>query len=174
MLQVWLSSGFPLLFTILVLVLGCWFWRRREERPLQQVTPAKEAVRQKLSIHGDKIVQAESMDILTRLTVNYDIYLIFQVSDDSAEQQIKTLLTNSPIPSHHVLFCETKRGLQACIRQLNARFHIESELDLAVALKSVLNQIVMLTNEQCEGFYQVLRLDETEEFLAKLMTSERL
>ena len=173
MLQGLLSSGLPLLFTILALVLGCWFWRRREERPVQQVTIAKEAVRLKLSIHGDKIVQVESMEVLTRLTVNYDIYLIFQVSDDSAEQQIKGILANSPIPPHHVLFCETKRGLQACIRQLNARFHIESEAELAVALKPVMNQIVMLTNEQCEGFYQILRLDETEEFLAKLLTSEQ-
>lgn len=167
-----LSGWFPLIVSLLALVVTYRLLTRRSHprpAPPVQAKPPK----QKLSIHGTRLVQPNTLNTLTNLTVDFDVYLVFLVPDDPSEQLIRSQLSSLPIPSHHLLFCETPRGLQACIRHLNSRLHIESDLSLACSLKPVMNQIVMVTTDQCEGFLQLVQLEDSERFLCSVLGEDR-
>lgn len=174
-MQLQWSSGWLqfLLSCSAALILTYFLLRKRVQRPAPQPEAPKPAAKQKLSIHGTKLIKPSCIDTLTNLTVDFDVYLVFQVINDLGEQIIRDQLASVPIPSHHILFCETSRGLQACIRQLNARLHLESEMDLAVALKPIMNQIVMVTTEQCEGFLQIVQIEDSERFLSSVLAGEQ-
>jgi hypothetical protein len=137
--------------------------KRRRQSP--QPEQPKQRVKEKLSIHGTQLVTPNSVHTLASLAERFDVYLVFQVINDQIEQQIRLQLAQVSIPAHHLLFCETQRGIQACIRQLGARKHLESDIALAKTLKQVMNEIVMVTSDQCEGFKQV---QDLEQFLSSV------
>ena len=170
-----------IIYTILALLLTLYFffYRRRRNtaiqnnpRPSPVSLAPKEDIKPKLSLNGRALLldpSAEVINTLEELSREFRLYPICQVLSDSEEQRIKEAYQSiKGIPHHRWIFCETDMGYRSILRQLNPRLHLEKDLYIAKQMAPYIPTIVMITEDQCEGFFQIPVFIHSHNFLIKL------
>lgn len=169
------------IYTALVLLITFYFffYRRRQTTNTQNdiqvnsITPSYyEDSKPKLSINGRAILSNPVQEViytLDELSKQFRCYPIFQVTNDGEEDKIKeTYQSIKGIPPHRWIFCETELGYRAILRQLTPRLHLEKDMYIAKQMAPYIPHIVMVTEEQCEGFFQLPVFIHSHHFLMKL------
>lgn len=170
-----------LLYTIIVLLITFYFffYRRRHSTNISNnlqpnLIPfiPSEDIKPKLSINGRAILSTpteETIYTLNQLSKHFRCYPIFQVSHDDEEHKIKEAYQSvKGIPPHRWIFCETETGYRSILRQLSPRLHLENDIYIAKQMAPYIPNIIIITEEQCEGFLQLPVFIHSHDFLVKV------
>jgi hypothetical protein len=164
------------LYSFLVLVLTLVFCCRRKKQPeLQEELPQKPRdTRPILTLNGtsllSNIVTNSELLVLQDLTQRFRVYIPFLASDDESEADVCRQV-EGVVPRHRLLFYQTDLGYMSILRQLSPHVHLETSSEIALEMKRFLESIVMVSENQCEGFLQVIYLDDAPGFLRSLETT---
>jgi hypothetical protein len=96
--------------------------------------------------------------------------LIFKVQSSEEEEKIQEMLQNLVnLSPHRVLFCETDIGYKALVRQLNPQLHVEQSMQFANEMSSYLNAIAIVSDQECEQFYQIIDFQDSEMMIVSIL-----
>jgi hypothetical protein len=166
-----LAAG--LVYSFLVLVLTLVFCRRRKKQEeLQEDLPQRPRdTRPILTLNGtsllSNIITNSELLVLQDLTQRFRVYIPFLASDNESEANLCSQF-EAVVPRHRLLFYQTDLGYKSILRQLSPQVHLETSSELALEMQRFLESIVMVSENQCEGFLQVIYLEETPGFLRSL------
>jgi hypothetical protein len=129
----------------------------------------KEDRRPRLSVSGS-LISPETTSTLSKLGRFTRLSLIFKVCSNDEEAKIREMLSSvQHLSPHHILFCETDIGYKALIRQLSPKLHIEESLSLASEMSSYVNAIAMVSDKECEYFYQLLEFQDCQSKVIRIL-----
>lgn len=160
------------IYTLIAFLILYFFFRKRTppaRAPQAIKTVKKEDSRPRISISGQLIIP-RTLRTLSKIGKFCRIHLIFKVSNNDEENSIKDLLKDlANISQHRILFCETEIGYKATVRQLNPSLHIEHNLQYAQDMSGYLNAIAVVTDQECEQFYQIIEFQDCEGMIVNIL-----
>lgn len=163
------------IYTAVILLIGYFFLRKRNTPipvPQAQQVPKpkkKEDTRPRISVSGS-LINPDSLNTLSKIGRFSRLYLVFKVMNTDDEDRIKAMLNGVPnLVLYRVLFCETDIGYKAVLRQLNPQLHVESNLQLANEMAGYMNAILMVCEEECEQFYQIIEFQDCESMIFNIL-----
>ena len=163
-------------YSIITLVAIYYFFIRRSQQApiLAPARPAKkEDMRPRVSITGT-LITPETLNTLLRIGRYSRLYLVFRVMNSDEEEKIKHLLEDVvSLAKHRILFCETEIGYKALLRQLNPQLHIEENLKYAREMSGYLNAIAIVTDQECDHFYQIIEFKDSEGLIINILKDLR-
>ena len=163
-------------YSLVGLAILYFFLKKRNPLPAARsipVKPAKEDRRPRLSISGS-LVTPLTLQTLSSLGKYTKLHLVFKVSSSEEEAQILSMLKPTQnLAAHHILFCETDIGYKSIVRQLSPKLHIEESLLTANEMSSYLNAIAVVSEKDCESFYQLMELRDCQSKVLRILADLR-
>lgn len=164
--------GLTIFYTFLILVVTFYFLFRKRTTIPRQAAPRRPAedIRPKVSMNGKLLSGHDKLETLRNIGKSCRMYIVFEVRNDEEVKEIQNMLEKvETIEKYRILFCETEIGYKAIIRQLNPRLHLESDARKALEMKGYVNSITMITQEVCEGFYQIVEFAKCETLILNIL-----
>mmetsp|Transcript_6972 Transcript_6972/g.12745 ORF Transcript_6972/g.12745 Transcript_6972/m.12745 type:complete len:171 (+) Transcript_6972:969-1481(+) len=157
---------------LLLLVTLLFFCRKKKTQPVEEpVTQKPRDLRPIITLNGTALlgfpVAKSKLLVLQDLTQRFRVYIPIQATDEVQEKELMLQLSEV-MPGYRVLFYKTELGYMSMVRQLNPRVHMESSRDLALEMRRYLETIIVVSESQCEGFLQVICLEDAPAFLRSL------
>ena len=160
------------IYTALAFVLIYFIFRKRSTPlPVPQAPKVikREDNRPRISISGS-LITPDALKTISKIGRFSRLHLVFRVQNNEEENKIKEMLQEvTNLSQHRVLFCETEIGYKALLRQLNPVLHIEQSLTYATDMSAYLNAIAIVSDQECEQFYQIIEFQDCESMVVNIL-----